>query len=77
MRLDEAQIFEVAEFVEDSLKRADEALRGAKILFEKDEFHGVVSKGYAVFHAANALVYSRGHTKGITGYLFMSAAPRL
>ena len=48
-------------FVEVSLKRADEALRGARILLKERELYGSVSRAYyCVFHAAEALLYSKG-----------------
>lgn len=48
-------------FVEASLKRANEALRGARILLEEGELYGAVSRiYYAVFHAAKAMLYSKG-----------------
>ncbi len=48
-------------FVEASLKRADECLKGAKILFKEGELHGAVSRAYyAVFHTAKAILYTRG-----------------
>jgi uncharacterized protein (UPF0332 family) len=48
-------------FVEVSLKRADEALRGARILLKEHEHYGSVSRAYyCVFHAAEAMLYSKG-----------------
>jgi len=35
-------------FVEASLKRADECLKGAKILLQEGELHGAVSRAYIV-----------------------------
>ncbi len=47
-------------FVEVSLKRADEALRGARILLKERELYGSVSRAYyCVFHAAEAVLYSK------------------
>lgn len=49
------------ELVRASLKRANEALRGAKILLEQNELYGATSRAYyAMFHAAQAILYSRG-----------------
>lgn len=49
-------------FVEASLKRANECLKGAEILFREGELHGAVSRAYyGVFHAAKAIL----HTKGV------------
>jgi uncharacterized protein len=48
-------------FVEVSLKRADEALRGARILLKEHELYGSVSRAYyCVFHATEAVLYSKG-----------------
>lgn len=48
-------------FVEASLKRANEALRGARILLTEGELYGAVSRAYyCIFHAAKAVLYSRG-----------------
>jgi len=48
-------------FVEASLKRADECLRGAKILLDEGELHGAASRAYyGVFHAAKAILYAKG-----------------
>jgi uncharacterized protein len=48
-------------FVEISLQRADEALRGAVILLNESELSGSVSRAYyCVFHAAEAILYSKG-----------------
>ncbi|MBI4333209.1 MAG: HEPN domain-containing protein [Chloroflexi bacterium] len=48
-------------FVEVALKRADEALRGARMLLNGRELYGAVSRSYyCLFHAAEAVLYSRG-----------------
>ena len=48
-------------FVEVALKRANEALRGSGILLKERELHGSVSRAYyCVFHAAEAVLYSKG-----------------
>lgn len=48
-------------FVEASLKRTDECLKGAKILLKEGELHGAVSRAYyGVFHAAKAILYTKG-----------------
>ena len=48
------------EFVKASLKRAEKALKAAKILFDNNELEDAVSRAYyAMFHAAKALLFSR------------------
>lgn len=48
-------------FVEASLKRADECLKGARILLKEGELHGAVSRAYyGVFHAVKAILYTKG-----------------
>jgi hypothetical protein len=48
-------------FVEASLRRAEKALRAAKILLEYDELEDSASRAYyAMFHAIKALLYSKG-----------------
>jgi len=52
----------LSRFLEATLKRADEALRGARILLEEGELCGAVSRTYySVFHAAKAVLHSRGY----------------
>ena len=47
-------------FVKASLKRAEKALKSARILLENDELEDAVSRAYyAMFHAAKALLFSR------------------
>ena len=49
------------EFVKASLKRAEKALRAAKILLEHEEIEDSASRiYYAMFHAIKALLYSKG-----------------
>jgi len=48
-------------FVEASLGRAEKALKSAKLLEENGELEDAVSRAYyAMFHAARALLFSRG-----------------
>jgi hypothetical protein len=47
--------------VEASLSRAEEALRSAKLLLEHTELEDAVSRAYyAMFHAARAILFSKG-----------------
>jgi len=47
--------------VEASLRRAEKALKAAKILLEYDELEDSASRAYyAMFHAIKALLYSKG-----------------
>jgi len=47
--------------VEASLKRAEKALRSAKLLLEYDELEDAVSRAYyAMFHAAKAILFNKG-----------------
>ncbi|TET44684.1 MAG: HEPN domain-containing protein [Dehalococcoidia bacterium] len=51
----------LSKFVEASLKRADECLKGAKILLKEGQLHRAVSRAYyGVFHAAKAILHTRG-----------------
>jgi len=48
-------------FVEASLERAEKALKSAKLLEENGELEDAASRAYyAIFHAARALLFSRG-----------------
>jgi len=48
-------------YVEASLKRAEKALRSAKLLLEYDELEDAVSRAYyAMFHAAKAILFNKG-----------------
>jgi uncharacterized protein (UPF0332 family) len=48
-------------FVEASLLRAEKALRSAKLLLEHIELEDAVSRAYyAMFHAAKAILFSKG-----------------
>ncbi|RLI75785.1 HEPN domain-containing protein [Archaeoglobales archaeon] len=50
-------------FVKASLKRAEKALKSAKILFENNELEDAVSRAYyAMFHATKALLFSKNLT---------------
>ena len=50
-------------FVEASLERAEKALKSAKLLRENGELEDAVSRAYyAMFHAARALLFSKGVT---------------
>jgi len=49
------------EFVRASLRRADKALLAAKFLLEKDLLEDSISRAYyAMFHAAQAILYTKG-----------------
>ncbi len=44
------------------LSRGEEAIREAEVLFEKNFFHGAVSRAYyAVFHHLKAILFTIGH----------------
>jgi len=50
-------------FVEASLERAEKALKSAKLLEENGELEDAVSRAYyTIFHAARALLFSKGVT---------------
>lgn len=49
------------DFVKASLKRADESIRGAKILLREGELYGAISRAYyCAFHAAKTILYTKG-----------------
>lgn len=55
------------EFVKASLKRAEKALKAARILFDNNELEDAVSRAYyAMFHATRALLFTRNLT-GFSG----------
>lgn len=48
-------------FVEASLKRAEKALKSARLLEENEELEDAASRAYyAMFHATRALLFSKG-----------------
>jgi uncharacterized protein (UPF0332 family) len=57
-------------FVQASLKLSDKALEGARVLFDRGENLGAISRAYyAIFHAARAILYNAGFTSKSHGGL--------